>query len=414
MTYRAISEAEIPIVADIQARAFRNPAERYLEAYRGDGRLDWRALRLFENDGGEAVAALNVFYRSMSFNAGELDAGLIATVGVPPEERRRGYARGIMTGLLEELWARQAPVSLLYPFSVAFYRSLGYGVANFTWFLKLPPRLIPNYAERLAVRRAGPDDEAGMRACYEQARRLPANNGWLARTDWEWSNRLWKTEHERVVYRVGGAVEGYLVYTLTWTQDSVPARVVEWVWTSDAAWRGLAGFLAALGEQATGITYNAPQGNPLLAALNEPYDRLRPRVEFVFSAVAKLVSGFMLRVVHLPTALSARRYRPEAQAEFVLKVSDAQLPANCQPLLVRIEDSQAVVTAWPDDARHTSRPIPCTIETDMVTFSELYAGALSAVQARTAGRLRADDAGCAALLAAFSAAPLYMQQSDWF
>lgn len=405
MPYRPITPNEIPIVADIQARAFRFPAERYLEAYNGSGRVDHRALRLLANEQGHPVAALNVFTRPVSLLGGEVDAGLIASVAVPPEERRRGYARRLMAGLLDELYAAQTPLSLLFPFSAGFYRTLGYGLANFTWYMELAPRLLPDYPERLHVRRAGPGDEAALRACYEQARRLAWNNGWPARGDWEWRHKVAKPEHEKAVFVLDGAVEGYLVYTLTWSTEATPAKVVEWVWTSDRAWRGLAGFLAALGEQATTVTYNAPQGSPLLFALPEPYSRSGGPAEFTFFPAARLVNGFMLRVVHLPAALAARRYPAHVAAEFVLQVDDPQLPANQAPLHVRIANGAASVqpaTASPQ------------MRTDIAAFSQLYAGAMSAEQARTVGALHGDDASCAALSAAFAAAPWSMHPADWF
>ena len=45
MTYRSITPNEIPIVADLQARAFRFPADRYLEAYGGSGQIGRAAWR---------------------------------------------------------------------------------------------------------------------------------------------------------------------------------------------------------------------------------------------------------------------------------------------------------------------------------------------------------------------------------
>jgi predicted acetyltransferase len=405
MTYRPITPHEIPIVADIQARAFRFPAERYLEAYSGKGRVDHAALRLLENAQGQPVAALNLFTRPVSLLGGEVEAGLVASVAVPPEERRRGYAHRLMAGLLEELHGRQMPLSLLFPFSVGFYHALGYGLANFTWHLELAPRLLPDYPERLHVRRAGPDDEVAVRACHQAARRLPGNNGWPARGDWEWRHQVAKPEHEKALFELNGQVEGYLVYTLTPNAGAMPARVVEWVWTSERAWRGLAGFLAALSDQATGVIYNAPQGSPLLFSLPEPYSRAEGAADFVFFPAGRLLSGFMLRVVHLPAALAARRYPAHVTAQFVLQVEDAQLPANQTPLLVRIANGAA--TATPSDASPQVRA-------GMAAFSQLYAGALSAEQARTVGSLHGDDASCAALSAAFAAAPWSMHPADWF
>ena len=411
MTYRAITQTEIPIAAEIQSRAFRTDANRYVEAYSGSGRYGWQDVRLFENEQGEPAAALTVFFRPMSLAGVALEAALVASVAVPPEWRRRGYGRQLMAGLLAELNERRTPLSLLFPFSVAWYRSLGYGVANLTWHMEVAPRLLPDTAERLAVRRAFPDDEPGIRACHAAALAMPQNNGWLARGDWEWQKRVWKPEYETVVYVDQGRVEGYLVYTLTFGGNIEPAGIVEWVWTTDAAWRGLAGFLAALGEQAQLVTYNAPQQSPLLWALHEPYDRNGRAVEFIFYPAARLVNGFMVRVVHLAEALKQRRYPGQLSAEFVLRVHDPQLPANGQPLAVRIDGGVAHVHPLAD----SSSPADAwSIGCDMATFSELYAGVLSAETARRAGRLRAGDAACAALTSAFAGAPWFMHSADYF
>jgi hypothetical protein len=50
----------------------------------------------------------------------------------------------------------------------------------------------------------------------------------------------------------------------------------------------------------------------------------------------------------------------------------------------------------------------------MATFSQLYAGVMTAEQARTVGVLHGDDASCAALRAALAAAPWSMHPADWF
>ena len=411
MTYRPITQSEIPIVAEIQSRAFRTDASRYVEAYSGSGRFGWQEQRLFENERGDAVAALSLFFRTMSLAGGALDAGLIASVAVPPEARRRGYGRQMMNDLLAELHKRQTPLSLLFPFSVAWYRSLGYGLANLTWLMDIAPRLLPDFPERREVRRAFPDDDPGMRACHAAAMAKPQNNGWLARVDWEWQKRVWKPEHEAVVYVDQGRVEGYLVYTLSFGSDGSPARVIEWVCTSDAAWRGLAGFLSALGEQATVLTFNAPQQSPLLWVLREPYDRTGRPADFVFFPAARLVNGFMARVVHLEQALAQRRYPSHVSTEFVLRVNDPQLPANNHPLRVRIAAGTAHVERLSEGARQASGNVATC---DIMTLSELYAGALSPETARVTGRLQADDSISAALTAAFAGPPWHMWPADFF
>ena len=156
------------------------------------------------------------------------------------------------------------------------------------------------------------------------------------------------------------------------------------------------------------MTYNAPQGNPLLLSLPEPYDRSQPAADFVFFPAARLVNGFMLRIVHAPAALAARLYPAGARVEFILNVDDLQLPANEGPWRVRIVDGAALV-----EAAEPGAPGP-TIRTDIATLSQLYAGLLSVEHAATLGRLHGDDAVCSVLTAAFAAAPWTMQEADWF
>lgn len=413
MLYRPIRKAEIPIVAEIQSRAFRRDAARYLEAYEGPWRFSWRDLRVLEDEQGTPVAAVTLFHRAVSLNGSEMPAGLVGGVAVPPEQRRRGYASAMMGGLLEELSRHKTPLSLLFPFSSAWYQRLGYGLANLTWHLTIPPRLLVDHVERRNVRRCESDDEAGMRACYERARLDPRNNGWLARSDWEWTHRVWKLEHESAVYETDGRVEGYLVYTLAWGGEGAPVEVIEWVWTSEAAWRGLAGFLAALGDQATAIVHSAPQGDPLLLSLPEPYDRMGRAVEFVFYPTAQLISGFMLRVVHLPEALRQRRYPSDLRATLLLQVDDPQLPANSQPW--QVEFAGGAATVRPAVQRlAAAQHARLAAHTDIATFGQLFAGLLSAEQARLTGRLQADDTTCALLSVAFAAAPWHMWEADWF
>lgn len=401
MPYRSITEEEVPVVAEIQARSFRSDPANYIESYTTGWRVGWRELRLLEDDS-RAVAAATLFFRRVSLLGGELEAGLVASVAVPPEERRRGYGRRLIQGLLEDLYARRTPVSLLFPFSVAWYRSLGYGMANLSWYVDLPLHLLPDFPERLHVRRAVAGDEPALVSCRERARLDPANNGWLARTAAEWSKRANKPEYERALLEIDGQVEGYLIYTLSWAK----LEVVEWVAASERAWRGLLAFIGAQGEQAKRLRANLPQGSPLLWTLREPYDRADTPVDFVFCRAAELVNGFMLRVVHLPAALTQRRYPPGVSADLVLHVEDRQLSGNGEPLRLVVENGAGVV----EPAASAS----VALHTDMATFSQLYAGVMSAQQARLAGVLQGDDAACRALTALFSCAPWHMWSPDWF
>lgn len=410
MTFRAIEYEELRAAAEVQARGFGFSVDDRMAGYQNNPRYDWRAIRVLEEDG-RFVASLGTFERNMILHGSELAAGLVGGVGVPPEERRRGYAKQLMQGLLREHHEQQLPISLLFPFAVGFYRSLGYGLVNYNYYFELPPRRLPDFPERMAVRRATRDDADEMRECYEQYRRLAGHNGRLSRTDWEWEQRVWSNDYERVVYQPNDApIDGYLVYQRKGNGNN-RAKVIEWVAANDSAWRGIAGFLRALGDQIVAIEYNAPRNDPFVHLMRDPYAYGDRTIEFCFREVARVASGFMLRVVHAPTALRERSYPAGLSAGFTVRITDDHLPENKTPLRVQIADGAANVAP----AAETSHPDgPATAEMDIMTFSELYAGVLRAEDARRVGRLRADDATCAKLTQAFATAPLFMHQTDWF
>lgn len=410
MVFRAIEHDELIAAAEVQARGFGFSVDDRMESYQNNPRYDWRAVRVLETQG-RFVASLGTFIREMILHGGELTAGLVGRVGVPPEERRRGYAKRLMRGLLREYYEQQLPVSLLFPFAVGFYRSLGYGLVNYTYYFEVPPRRLPDFPERTDVRRATQNDVEAMQDCYDRYRRLPGHNGRLSRTDWEWQQRIWSDDYERVVYQPAeAALDGYLVYQRR-IGENTRAKVIEWVAESDSAWRAIAGFLQALGDQIVAIEYNAPRNDPLVHHMRDPYAYGDHTLEFCFREVAHLASGFMLRVVHLPTALRDRLYPRELSASFTIRITDEHLPANNTPLHVHVANGAAEITSA-EGAFRSGRP--ATAEMDMTTFSELYAGAISAEDARRVGRLRADAATCAELTQTFATAPLFMHQSDWF
>jgi predicted acetyltransferase len=407
-TYRPITTIDIPRTADLLSRAYAHyyAPEWLVNQYQEGGRYDWHTVRVLETANNDIVATVTAFERVMCLHGGELGAVLGTGLGVAPEQRRRGYAHQVVAGLLDELYARKMPVMLVYPFSAAFAISLGFGLVNLNWVLEIPPNQLRVFPEYTHVRRATLADRDAIRDCYTRAQCLPTHNGWLSRNAWEWEHWVWRDEPEAVVYTEGTKIEGYLLYTLKPEGNLAPVRVREWVSESDAAWRGLTGFLGALGEQATMIHYIAPTDFPLWLTTREPFGSRTNNIDWTYWPVGQFAAGFLLRLVHLPTALRQRRYPEDVDMSFVLRVHDEVLPSNGQSLWVRIADGRAEVTEM------TNR-VP-TVEIDCATFSQLFVGFISAERARMLGRLQVDDATCTALTRAFASPPLFHHDADVF
>jgi hypothetical protein len=90
----------------------------------------------------------------------------------------------------------------------------------------------------------------------------------------------------------------------------------------------------------------------------------------------------------------------------VLKVHDPKIPQNEAPINFRIVDGRPDIL--PIEGKEPD------LETDIVTFSQIYCGFLPPDTARRLGRLKADDDTIAWIERAMRTNPLYIHPGDWF
>ncbi|HEX8682433.1 MAG TPA: GNAT family N-acetyltransferase [Ardenticatenaceae bacterium] len=422
MPFRAITRDEIPVLAELLSRSFRYDNAKTIERLSNDThRYSFSDTYVYEDGERGPVAGLAMFERPISLNGGELRASLIASVSVPPEQRRRGYANKLLTGALEATRARETPLSLLFPYSIPFYNRLGYGIVQNAWQMEFPLGELMDFDDLHLVRRMTADDLPAMKRLYERMRLI--YNGWMGRTDWEWQERLldvpgtaeWPHRSEGVVVPGrDGELRAYLTYKLAPIAQGVRDRALsiqEWVNEDDESWRALAGFVAAQRAQGDFLRFVAPEGFPLAHALKERHTyRNRRETQFVFRDTVSVGAGMMGRIVHLEQALIQRHYPEQARGECVIRMRDDRLPANEEPLHFRVEDGRASATpAQPNGGG--SLP---TAAADVRTWSEIYAATLTPTDARRLARLEADDATVAFLTEAFDSGPWFIHQADWF
>ncbi|MDQ4076399.1 MAG: GNAT family N-acetyltransferase [Chloroflexota bacterium] len=425
MPYRPVTQEELPLLVEIGERAFRFDASQMREQLANDSfRYNRTHGRVWEEEARGVVASMWLFERDITVGGHELAAGLIGMVGVPAEHRRRGYANKMMRGALQEMRERELPLSLLFPYSIPFYNRLGYGVASYVWSIEFPLEELRDFDEMRRVRRMTPEDMPAMQRLYERVRLR--HNGWMERTEWEWRERVldlpgnadWPQKVEGVVVPgEGDELDGYLTYTIADVEGATIASkarsvlVQEWVSDGDEAWRALAGFVAAQRAQAKFMRYTAPEGFPLLHALHERNTfRDRRNVEFAFRDTLSMGAGLMGRIVHLEKALRQRGYPAHVSGECVVQMRDEQLPANEEPLHLNIGDGRANVMPA-QELQGTRAPIATA---DARTWAELYTATLTPGDARTLGRLDADDATVDFLSQAFRGEPWFIHRADWF
>ena len=131
MRLRGYREGDVGALARIAVAAFGSDASRWEEYFdpTRNARLDLEQVHVVEEDG--EVRASAVVLPLESFVGGEpRPMGGIAAVMAHPAYRRRGFAGALMRAVLRDLREREVALSLLSPFSHAFYRTFGYELAT--------------------------------------------------------------------------------------------------------------------------------------------------------------------------------------------------------------------------------------------------------------------------------------------
>ncbi len=254
--------------------------------------------------------------------------GGTTVIAVRPTHRRRGVLRSIMDFHLAEVAERDEPVAALWASDSGIYGRFGYGPASHRFELEIDKHHVafagdppPGQVDLRPVDVVLPE----LRAVYDRvATRRP---GMFARDErwWELVTLLdpekWRdgySERRYAVYRgPAGEPEGYALYRTKekWERGhgAGSARIVELIAATAAAAGGLWRYLCSLDLVAELTYWNAPIDHEL------PWLVANPR-----RIHAKVQDALWVRLMDVPAALSARRYR--VPGRMVIEVVDDTWP----------------------------------------------------------------------------------------
>ncbi len=272
------------------------------------------------------VSILTAIPLQMGIGAQLIPCVGIAGVTTHPQHRRRGYARQLLTAVLNALHGQGVPGAALQAFDFGFYRPLGWEVVGTLMRVRLTPMQLPLFPHS-GVRRAVEADYPAMRQLYEQHARShqTSSAGRLLRDELRWSYLLWNFRH-KLVYAEGDTVQGYLIYDFT--ESGWVLRVREMVWRTEQARRALLGWLATNEEHVRHIEFSGTPDE--LAHLQLTGWRLSQSNPDEALLRWELLPGFMWRVVHplhlLQLLLSS--CPAEGGQWFCLALSDSKIEAN--------------------------------------------------------------------------------------
>lgn len=340
-------------------------------------------------DGDEMVGTSGAFSLDLTVPGGFVPCGGTTEVTVKPTHRRRGILRQMMRAHLDDVASRHEPIAALWASDSGIYGRFGYGMATETAEVTVPHlekplhRLAPEPASVELV-----DLEAARlvlpRVFDEVRHRRP---GFYARSDTWWEDRhFYDPERHRegataqrfaVALSVSGEPEGYVRFRVAqkWEEGhgAGEIRVLELVDATPEAAAGLWSFLL---------------GHDLVAEVKaeRPSDDTLPWLLAAPRRARRVVGdGLWVRVLDVPAALEARRYRAPGTVTF--EISDP---------LGRVDGRYRLEVA--EDGTGRCRPTDDRpdLVLDVEDLGASYLGAPRFAAGLRAGRMRGDQAAAVA------------------
>lgn len=386
LQYRFARADEIPAAARLVAHSFpgRTPAsleERLAHPVYGGG----PETLLVGTDARGIAGACQVHPLRQWIAGAALPVTGIGTVAIAPTHRRRRLAASLVTAALHAGRERGDIGSSLYPFRVAFYRRLGYGLAGEAIQHVVPPATLPDAVERQHVEMLEESD-ARDAAFAVYGRWVQEQTGQLDRTREMWLRLFDEIDRALVGYRgISGDIEGYAL--AIHRTDLMPRvlEVDELIWTTAEARRGLYGWLASMGDQWTHIMLRSLPSHRVTDWLSEPRLPSGSAVSWrLWAPSATLMSGPMFRLLDVRAAFEGRRIAQAPTITMGIDVRDEQITANTGSWRVALDVGRATI--------EKARTADITLRLDISTLSRIFIGALPPTAALAAGLLECDRA----------------------
>ncbi|ARK31568.1 GNAT family N-acetyltransferase [Halalkalibacter krulwichiae] len=268
----------------------------------------------------QLVAKLHLLSLQVYLGDDLLKMGGIAGVATYPEYRRNGYVKEMLIHILEQLKKDEFRISMLFPFSVPFYRKFGWELfSNKQTVTMTKSDLMFQREATGTVKRSQEGQVADLAIVYTQyATKL---FGMLHR-DHDWWRKLVKDQQMAIYYDTMKVAKGYIIYTV---QDK-KMKVKEFVALGGDARRGLWNFICQHDSMINELEMVLHERDPLLFSLKEP------RVK------QELTPYFMARIVDVKPFLEEYPFHwknATKETNILIKVTDEYAPWNNQVFEVK-------------------------------------------------------------------------------
>ncbi len=352
---------------------------------------DGPLMRVARRDG-EIVARSRVIPMGQWFGGRIVPMAAIGGVTVAAEHRSSGVGTALAADFIRVARQHGFAISTLFPASLPIYRKVGYELAGTSYHYEVPIGISAatrRIVEGITVR-PWRDGIEPLKPLYD--REAARTAGQLDRPPTFWRAVLdagAQAVHAVVAERDGEPV-AYLAFTQSGQYDADRyIDVRDFVSTDRAATRALWTFMAGHSGTVSAVRLWGSAADHRL--LDLPHRGWKVLV----------AEPWMIRIIDLPAALTARGYPSGVTAELHLDYHDALLPENTGHWLVRVAGGRATVEAGGDGR----------IVTTSRGLSPIYSGFLPPSVVADSGTLIASDDDLSVLATVFAGPSPWMADS---
>jgi predicted acetyltransferase len=272
-----------------------------------------------------------------------LPCGGLASVGTPPELRRRGLVGRLLREVCDELLGGGTHLCMLGAFKESFYRRYGWASAFERRVFRGEPDDFAWARKQSAGEwtRVGNEGIPVLDEVYRGAFR--GRFGPLMRTPEWWQHNVLKHEFSQeaqiaYVWRdEHGAARAYLLYRLEDKRDDKLLEVAEAAALDPLARAQIFAFWSNYDSQVQKVVFPAPADAPVNLLFPDPLE-------------CTLEPGHMLRVLDVAGLLTSLTFPTDANGHLTLRVADDWLDHNQGVFVLEVAEGRAACRRVSDDA----------------------------------------------------------------
>ena len=289
------------------------------------GAENFRAIR----QNGRLAGGMGIMNMGQWFGGRIVPTAGVTAVGVAPEFRGGGAASPLLKNALEEMHENRTPISTLFPSTLTVYRRSGYERAGVSTVYQLPTQEIDVRSRDLDIVEADESHREDIFLTYNARAEITSGN--LDRHSLMWDPILGFGGRRVFTYLItnDGETEGYIIFQQSRGADHIRVRDL-CVLTQGAALR-LLRFFADHRSTIDTVSWNGSPADPLVHLLGEQI------------AQPTRTRDWVLRIIDVQDALSARGYPRNYEGELHISVADELLPWNDGNFVLKVADGKGHV-----------------------------------------------------------------------